>query len=96
MAQSIQNKKGFRKLCKRNSQIRNKRRRSKKEIGYTEPILFSFGPTPKEYKLNKIEIDEKSTKLWDSVILLLEQDEKFANEYMDIAVKNLGDRANSI
>lgn len=63
------------------------------ELGY------NFGDVPEEYTLvEQNDAHISMWRYWDSAIAAKKEEEEkiIAEAYMDIAVKNLGDRANSI
>ena len=60
---------------------------------------MSFGETPKEYDLaEQNDAHVSMWRFWDDVIdaKRAQEENEIANAYMDIAVANLGNRANSI
>lgn len=69
-----------------------------KEGAYAK-LGFYFGEVPEQYTLvEQNDAHISMWRYWDSAIDAKKEEEekRFAEAYMDIAVKNLGDRANSI
>ena len=67
--------------------------------GAMAQLGYNFGDVPEEYTLvEQNDAHISMWRYWDSAIDAKKEEEekRFAEAYMDIAVKNLGDRANSI